>query len=88
MVVLENQHGERHKVSDEAWSESLDMARNEGWLDTRDVRNPQGQAVSASDAQSLADSLEEAGRKTVGGVSQAGVANLVGFLRSGSITVR
>jgi hypothetical protein len=88
MVVLETQHGERHEVSDVAWSELLNMARDEGWLDTHYLRNPQGKSMSASDAQSLAHSLEDAGRKTVGGATQAGIADLVGYLRSGSITVR
>jgi hypothetical protein len=45
MVVLETQHGERHEVSDVAWSELLNMARDEGWLDTHYLRKRQGKSM-------------------------------------------
>jgi hypothetical protein len=58
MVALENQQGVNRTIEQGVWSELLDMARSEGWLDTYNLWNPQGQTVPAAGARSLADALE------------------------------
>jgi len=88
MVTLVNQSDdERQTISDEVWRELLDMAHSEGWLDTHNLWNPKGQTVPEEVGRNLADAVEKAGLKGVGGASQPGIELYTKFLRRGAFKV-